>query len=337
MRLALAAAAFQILALGWMAGARETIAVTGTPVYLRTAPVDPRDPFRGDYLTLRYPFNEVRLAKVQGDLRVRHPRGAPVYAALKEAPGGLHELDHLSSEPPPRGLYLRGRVENDWRTESLSVKYGLEAYFTQQGKAAKLEQRMRGSEGVQVPLEMRVAISSSGTGVLTGHRWCDLGMGLEILEAAGRESERDADAKKPPARRSAKVKLRLMNASTQPKALVLLPEMRSIILAPADGEAENWSLPNRAAPPPAPRAEDIVLLQPGEEHALVIDLADKAWLVKNGEAPGEIGALSPGERFRLIYTPPDPEICKELPQRDLIWHGQLPSRAFSGSGVLGWD
>ena len=43
-------AALQIVLLAFMAGEREWVARTGTPVVLRTAPIDPRDPMRGDYV-----------------------------------------------------------------------------------------------------------------------------------------------------------------------------------------------------------------------------------------------------------------------------------------------
>ena len=44
----------QVLILAWMAGQREWILRTAPRIWLRTAPIDPRDLFRGDYVTLRY-------------------------------------------------------------------------------------------------------------------------------------------------------------------------------------------------------------------------------------------------------------------------------------------
>ena len=46
--LIVAAVAAQLLVLGWMAFEREWVVRTGRVVYLRTAPVDPQDPMRGD-------------------------------------------------------------------------------------------------------------------------------------------------------------------------------------------------------------------------------------------------------------------------------------------------
>ena len=36
---------------------REMVVQRGTKIGFATAPLDPRDPFRGDYVRLRYPLN----------------------------------------------------------------------------------------------------------------------------------------------------------------------------------------------------------------------------------------------------------------------------------------
>jgi hypothetical protein len=37
--------------------------------------------------------------------------------------------------------------------------------------------------------------------------------------------------------------------------------------------------------------------------------------------------------FRLIYHSPTLEQCRSLKNASLIWHGELPSRAFGGGRV----
>ena len=44
----------QVLIIGSLVLTHYTTTVTGRPVLLKLAPVDPRDPLRGDYLTFRY-------------------------------------------------------------------------------------------------------------------------------------------------------------------------------------------------------------------------------------------------------------------------------------------
>lgn len=56
---AIAAVVTQVLALGYIAGEREWILHTGRTIWLRTAPVDPRDVMRGDYVRLDYEIGRV--------------------------------------------------------------------------------------------------------------------------------------------------------------------------------------------------------------------------------------------------------------------------------------
>jgi uncharacterized membrane-anchored protein len=42
-----------------MAAEREYIVLTGKTVYLRTAPIDPNDPFRGQFVRLNYEISTI--------------------------------------------------------------------------------------------------------------------------------------------------------------------------------------------------------------------------------------------------------------------------------------
>ena len=66
-----AAIVIQFAVLGWMAGQREWIVRTGPSVWLCTAPVDPRDPFRGDYVTLGYEISTIPAEKCGPALRAK--------------------------------------------------------------------------------------------------------------------------------------------------------------------------------------------------------------------------------------------------------------------------
>jgi len=62
-KLIIAAILIQFLVLGWMACEREWIVRNGPTVWLRTAPIDPRDLFRGDYVTLGYEISTIPAEK----------------------------------------------------------------------------------------------------------------------------------------------------------------------------------------------------------------------------------------------------------------------------------
>ena len=62
----LTAVIMQVLVLAYMAGEREYILKTGTMIHLRTAPIDPRDIFRGDYVRLNYEISRIAIDKLKG-------------------------------------------------------------------------------------------------------------------------------------------------------------------------------------------------------------------------------------------------------------------------------
>ena len=92
-RLALAVAALQVIVLAFMIGQREWIARTGTPITLRTAPLDPNDPMRGAYVRFNYEISTVPVALCRGEVvkwtkitgypEQRGLRDRVVFAALK--------------------------------------------------------------------------------------------------------------------------------------------------------------------------------------------------------------------------------------------------------------
>ena len=186
--LIVAAVAAQLLVLAWMAFEREWVVRTGQVVYLRTAPVDPQDPMRGDYVRLNYELATVPKAHCRGEVatwfkpkdeiynvKVRDRR---VYAEIELDAEGVAELVSLSDEPPSAGLYLRGRAETIY-FNAIDVRFGVEAFFMEQGTAKAFEDEVR-NEKAGVPLNMEVRVGANGLAVLNGYRWEPLGITLEL-------------------------------------------------------------------------------------------------------------------------------------------------------------
>ena len=99
----------QLMVLAYMAGEREFILRKGTVIHLRTAPIDPRDMFRGDYVRLNYgisrlPVNMIKNADGVDEIK----KGAKIYTSLKEGPNGLYELVNADLQKPKDGLYNPG-------------------------------------------------------------------------------------------------------------------------------------------------------------------------------------------------------------------------------------
>jgi len=331
------AVALQFLVLAYMAGDREWIVRTGRVVYFRTAPVDPRDPFRGDYVTLDYEIGHVATNHLRDGLTgrdVKNPlkQGERVYAALR-TDGDLGSVEYLSDRKPATGPFVRGRIADRWSQATTHIRYGIEAYFVEQGKGRELEQR-RGRDEVQVPLEMETALGRNGAAVLRGYRWSRLGVGLETETV---QSNRTDNAR--PVTIVTAVSLVLMNASETDLAIIDLPAMASVTLEQDDlrnwgNNPWKWVGENSGVPKPVPTDADVRVLKPGEKYRIRVNLGDKTWFVEQpGQPPRTVSGLADwNARFRVVYRPPSAGECRGLAQADLVWYGFLMSRAFDGGG-----
>src|SRR3990167_3509976 len=94
--------------------------LTGKTIVLATQPVDPFDPLRGQYMTIRYDIGSIPDA---GTLQV----GDTVYVILAENSSGIWTLQGTSSFAPTAGDFIKGMVVNDWG-DQLQVEYGIEQF-----------------------------------------------------------------------------------------------------------------------------------------------------------------------------------------------------------------
>lgn len=331
-KLIIALAGCQILALAWVAVHREGILHAGQTIYFRTAPIDPRDAFRGDYVRLSYEMSRVPKALCRGKLVdfEKLPADTVVYAALEVGQDKVAKLTALALEPPSSGPFLRGRTER--AGNGLRVRYGLEAFFVEQGKGLELEQG-RNREGIQVPLEMQTAVSAGGLAVLKDYRWCPLGMGVTV------ETKAVTRPNGQPQRQAVAAKVRLLNASSNVLAIVDLPEGRSLALVPDHSWMENpwrWVPPQET--PPAPGPAHVLVLQPGQVHEMRLALDDPYWSVSKQDKRDSHKPLAQANfnqdwsRFRFEYRPPAESACAHLTNANLIWHGTLLSPTFNPTG-----
>ncbi len=119
---------------------RLSLADTGQEVVFNTVPFDPRDIFRGDYVTMRYKFSEV---PVQGSFK----RGERVYVVLRRGVGKTSDWSavRMTRSLPELGageIVLKGEYE--WYNSSSKVSYvhyGLEKVYVEEGRGRKLSNR----------------------------------------------------------------------------------------------------------------------------------------------------------------------------------------------------
>ena len=345
--LAIGVVVFQVVALAFMAGEREWILRSGRTVLLRTAPIDPNDPMRGDYARLDYEISHVPRHLLDGELRERfstQPDGRPqparkVFARLHTGDDGVAELVALTDAKPGDGLFIRGRAQNVYGP-NVQVRYGIEALFMQQGTARQLEDmRIRDRPGV--PLDIEVAVSPSGTAVLKKHQWEPLGITVEFERspAPARPNTNEAVAGRPP-EVITKVTVELKNHGPQPVAIVDRPRGGSLRLIPDQRWQEprfRWVGDDREPARADERA--VILLEPGQSHKMKIDLTEPEWFVVDVRPGGSRQPLALRDiaepwaaSFRIEYVPPSKADATGLPHADRIRHGRLRSRAFNPTG-----
>ena len=345
----IAAVAAQVLVLAIMAGQREWVVRTGERVLVRTAPIDPNDPMRGEYARLNYEISTVPrslcrdgVAEWFGDAAAysREFRDRRVYALLELDESGVASLTALTDRRPASGLFLRGRTE--WiGSRFVRVRYGIEALFMEQGRALEFE-RMAGSVMVGVPVNAEIAGGSDGLAVLRDYSWEPLGIQVELVrrEAGTVRAATGGDAATRPGVSGAIVTLK--NHGTAPLAIVDAPGGRSFRLIAADGMDESQYEPVGGYEPPRPGPRDVILLQPGDSHRTTLDFSAPSWHVRKVARAGEsevaeaVALESLGQAwgawFRIEYVPPGRAEVAGLPHAESIRHARLRSRRFSPAG-----
>jgi uncharacterized membrane-anchored protein len=147
----IAAVLFQLTILVVMIVGKTVPYVGAQRVLLKVVPVDPRDMFRGDYVTLGYDISRTR-----GE---RFVPGQTVYVTLILDPDGRHyRAGEFRTEPPASGAFIRGTAEGYGR-----VRYGLESFYLQEGTGHDYENAVRSQR-----LWADVAIDGQGNPSLRG-------------------------------------------------------------------------------------------------------------------------------------------------------------------------
>ena len=165
-KILLVTAAAQILILLSMIAIRAIPLMTGQTVLVRVQPVDPRDLFRGDYVILSYDFSRVPSEGVEGLSEKERGswkklEGRAVYVPLvpDSVPGHVR-AGKVTVVKPATGPFLKGQMEGYG-----SLKFGIEAYYVQEGNGLRYEKAIRDRQ-----LSAELAVTSGGQAALKGLR-----------------------------------------------------------------------------------------------------------------------------------------------------------------------
>jgi uncharacterized membrane-anchored protein len=152
---------------------RDRLLKTGREITLPVQPLDPRDIFRGDYVTLGYDITTLHKSNTESDPDYSgFGPGFPAYVTMTPAAAGGWTLTHIGSRYPrevmPGEVILKGEVKTVWQQEGKSetianVRYGIENYFVPEGTGRALEDKVRAHK-----IEAIVAVAADGTAALKG-------------------------------------------------------------------------------------------------------------------------------------------------------------------------
>ena len=147
-----------IVVLAFLAFKLYTV-TTGTEILLKTAPVDPRDLFRGDYVNLRYEISSISMPKVPAD-RSFNP-DETIYATLSREDKfwNIDAISHDKPELKEESVCMKGKVMYA-SSDRLTVEWGIESYFVPEGEGRIIERQRN------LDLSVLVSVDSSCSSVI---------------------------------------------------------------------------------------------------------------------------------------------------------------------------
>ena len=143
----------------------QNILDTGTMMKFKCEPVDPYDPFRGKYISLRFANSTIGVKNAN-----RYQYNQTIYATFKQDTTGYAVMDKIyTAAPKERTDYLELTVDysNNYDSiQKISVSYPFDRYYMNEYKAPMAEQTYAESvNDVKKSVYAEVAISN-GTGVI---------------------------------------------------------------------------------------------------------------------------------------------------------------------------
>lgn len=106
----------------------------GEEVILKIRPVDPRDPFRGDYITFQYDISRIKENSFYSlGSREKIKYGDKIYIPLAKKGNYWIKNGNVIKDKPNAGIFIKGAIKDiKWKgdlPEEIFVSYGIEEYF----------------------------------------------------------------------------------------------------------------------------------------------------------------------------------------------------------------
>ncbi|MDV7186387.1 GDYXXLXY domain-containing protein [Lutibacter sp. TH_r2] len=116
----------------------EDVLTNGKEFKFETAPVDPVDPFRGKYISLRFKNNTFPIENKED-----WARNEEVFVILKNNINGFAEIDTIVHKKPLESIdFIKTKVQYVYaykKEKTISVKYPFERFYMEEFKAKEAE------------------------------------------------------------------------------------------------------------------------------------------------------------------------------------------------------
>jgi uncharacterized membrane-anchored protein len=134
----------QLLLPGWKVMQHERVLRQGVPMLFRTSPIDPYDPFRGEYVILHFALEDTIFMDDRAD---PFQSNENVSVLLKDV-NGEAAVAGFSRQPPTDGTpHVRARIVRwDWEEAgNFRIDLPFDRYYLEQGTGRRTEELVYGS------------------------------------------------------------------------------------------------------------------------------------------------------------------------------------------------
>lgn len=148
---------------GSMIYERELILKEGTQYKFKTAPIDPNDPFRGKYITLRFEQSSIKVADAKN-----WKRNEDIFTTLSiDSLGFAYPKSITKVEPNDGEIYIASQVNFiQKKSNELFIDYPFDRFYMDEFKAYEAEQTYRKSQEVEEKSAYALVSIKDGNAVL---------------------------------------------------------------------------------------------------------------------------------------------------------------------------
>ena len=134
----------------------ERIVTKGEIITLKTIPVDPRDPFKGDNVKLLYDISNIRQPLTDAE-KTELMKTNRIFAVLKPVEH-YWVLDHFTTKRPWGTTYIQGWVWGEI-SDFMRVQYNIESFYVPEGRGLEVESHQGNDLFVEVYVDEKGSAS----------------------------------------------------------------------------------------------------------------------------------------------------------------------------------